>query len=489
MENKMETGGSSLKPSVLVVDDEKRIRDGCQKALRTKGYVVDGAENGEVALEKIHKKHFDLVLLDLMMPGPSGLEVLPQIKEIDSDAVIIVITGYATLEHAIEAMKKGAFDFIAKPFTPDQLRVVASKAIEYSRALQDIAEERSRVRTLIDRLAEGVVTTDNEKRIVLANPSFLRMVGWKKKGDVTNKFLAEVTPQRELMDMMDKVLSMPSDEFAELTEELELNNGEKKVLAARCVPFRDRIGRTLGAVTVLHDITAIREMDQLKSSFVSMVSHEIQSPMNSVLAQLKVVLDGLAGELTPKQKDILTRASQKIKGLSELAAELLDLARIEAGLVTQEKEKLDLGEIIEQQVAFYTEKAAEKNIDLSLQPLPGLPPVLGSKYNLEEVLSNLISNAIKYSPEGGRVTVSAKQEDEFIELKVSDTGYGIPEEDLERIFEKFYRVKNEDTRGISGTGLGLAIVKSIVEAHNGTIEVESELGKGTTFTVFLPVMK
>ncbi len=478
-----------FRPTILVVDDEQRIRDGCHKVLTKEGCDVERAENGEIGLKLVEKRHFDLVLLDLMMPGLSGLEVLPQIKELDFDTVVIVITGYATLEHAIEAMKKGAFDFIAKPFTPEHLRIVVSKAIEYSRALRDIAEERSRIKVLIDRLSDGVMATDPEKRIVLANPAFLRMVGWKG-GNAINKTVSEIGTFSELEEMIDKALAMPPEEFAELTEELKPGEGRQEIiLAARCFPFRDRLGRNLGTVTVLHDITTMRQMDQLKSDFVSMVSHEIQSPMNSVLAQLKVILDGLAGDLTPKQRDMLTRAAEKIKGLSELSSELLDLAKIEAGLVTQEKEKLDIGEILEDQVKFHEEKAKAKEIKLSLEPLPDLPPILGSRYNLEEVISNLISNAIKYTPEGGQVTVSAKLEDEYVRVSVADTGYGIPKEDIDRIFERFYRVKDDNTRSISGTGLGLAIVKSIVEAHNGTISVESEVGKGSTFHVLLPVMR
>jgi signal transduction histidine kinase len=210
--------------------------------------------------------------------------------------------------------------------------------------------------------------------------------------------------------------------------------------------------------------------------------------MNSVLAQLKVILDGIAGDLTEKQQEILGRASDKIKALSDLSTELLDLAKIESGLLIQEKENLNMVELLTEQVSFHQAKAQEKEIRLELEPVTSLPPLLGNRQNMEEILSNLITNAINYTPKGGRVSVSAMVKNDYLSIIVSDTGFGIPEEDLDRIFDRFYRVKNEKTRFITGTGLGLPIVKSMVDAHNGMIDVKSKLGKGTTFDIRIPIV-
>jgi signal transduction histidine kinase len=193
--------------------------------------------------------------------------------------------------------------------------------------------------------------------------------------------------------------------------------------------------------------------------------------------------------VTDKQKEMLGRISEKIKGLSDLAADLLDLSRIESGLITLEKEKLQLFSLIGEQVAFHQTRAQDKTITLTLAPVPELPPILANKRAMEEVLANLLTNAIKYTPEGGTVSVSASGEKDYVHLVVKDTGFGISKENLSRIFERFYRVKDDKTRMISGTGLGLAIVKSIVEAHNGRIEAESEPDRGSTFHVYLPVMQ
>ncbi len=477
-----------FKPRVLVVDDEKRIRDVCEKMLSQEGCEVATAENGEAGLKMIKESHYDIILLDLMMPGISGLDVLGEVKSLHPDTVVIVITGYATIEHSIDAMKRGAFDFLPKPFSPQDLRMVVGKAMEFIRTLQDIATEKSRMRVMINTLGDGVLITNNQKRVALANPAFLKMTGCMET-EITGRPVTEILKDARLLEMIDQALEQPANTFAELTEEIAIpqkDNPNGSILGARCIPFRDRLGRNLGTVTVLHDITALKKIDQMKSDFVSMVAHEIKSPLNSILMQLKVILDGLAGDLTDKQKELLLRSSDKIKALTTLSSELLDLAKIESGLINQEREELNLSEIVKKQVDFYQERAAEKSIGLTMAEAGPPLRVMGNKNNIEEVISNLITNAIRYTPEGGKIHVTLHDEKNYVGFKVSDTGFGIPEEDRDRIFDRFYRVKNEKTRYINGTGLGLAIVKAIIEAHHGIITVDSKLDQGSTFSVFLP---
>lgn len=478
-----------FKARILVVDDEKRIRDGCHQMLVKDGFHVEDADNGDAALRRIEKEHYDIILLDLMMPGISGMEVLTRLKNTHPDTVVIVITGYATLDHAVEAMKKGAFDFISKPFSPQDLRLVISKAIDYLRTLEDITSEKSRMRTLVNHLSDGVLATDREKNVALINPAFLRMIGYHG-GGAMGKPVSHVLPDENMKQMIDQALSMSRDTFSELAAQVKyrpVGETEEMVLDARCVPFRDRMERNLGAVMLLHDITTLKKMDQMKSDLVSMVAHEIRGPLNTVLMQIKLILDGLAGPVTEKQKEILDRTSDRLKSLVHLTSELLDLAKIESGLINQEKEKLNMAPILEDQVAFFQPRAQAKGIDLTLEALPGLPHILGNRDNMVEVVSNLVSNAVKYTPEGGRVTVSALLESGYLCIKVMDTGIGIEEDEKDLILERFYRIKNDRTRFIDGTGLGLAIVNSIVKAHNGRITVESTLGRGSTFNVYLPL--
>jgi PAS domain S-box-containing protein len=476
-------------PRILVVDDEERIRSACRLVLEESGCEVSLAADGDQGLERLLSQQYDIVLLDLMMPSVSGFDVLAEVKSSHPDTVVIVITGYATLEHSVEAMKNGAFDFIPKPFTPEHLRVTVSKAFDYIRALRDIAETRSRLRTMVNRLSDGVMCTNRENRVVLANPAFLHMIG-RSASSVVGLPVDQVVPGEVLLEMIAAALTMPSGPLAENTAEwvhAGQDESEDLVISARCAPFRDRRGRILGVITVLHDITMLKRMDRMKSEFVSMVSHEIRGPMNAVLMQLHVVLNGLAGELTDKQRDILQRASGKIDSLARMTSELLDLARIESGLISQERERVDLKELIREQVALHGPRAASAGIRLGADLPDTLPPLLAHRRNMEEVFSNLIINALKYTLSGGSILVSARTARDRVRVRVEDTGIGIAAEDCKRIFQRFFRVKNAQTRHIQGTGLGLSLVKEIVDAHHGRIIVESRPGTGSTFAVDLPI--
>ena len=243
----------------------------------------------------------------------------------------------------------------------------------------------------------------------------------------------------------------------------------------------------MGTVTVIEDITAFKQLDQMKTDFVNMVAHELRSPLVCDQTANSVLLEGLCGPLGEKQHEFVSRGSSKIDALLELINDLLDVAKIEAGKYVQRLVPTDIGQIIEETIALMDPKAKEKGIDLSFS-LKNLKPVQADPKNIEEIFNNLISNAINYSPEGGKVTVTAQGLGEYMEIKVEDTGVGISPEELPKIFDKFYRVKHPKTRQVIGTGLGLAIVKGIVDAHHGTIDVESVVDKGTTFRILFPVM-
>jgi len=476
-------------PKILIIDDEKRVRDGCRKVLTAEGYAVDSAPSGQDGIKMIEASYYDVVLLDLMMPGLSGFDVLGHVKSIHPETVLIVISGYATLEHSIKAMKKGAFDFIPKPFSPDQLRVTVSKAIEFTWALQDIATEKSRMRMLINHLTDGVLTTDTEKNVVLANPAFLSMLNCRSM-NVIGKSVDQLTGNKKLNALIDACLSLPGGEFAELTEEIDDLNEKKKVemvIGAKSLPFRDRIGRNIGTITMLRDITAVNRVNREKSDFVSMVSHEIRNPLGAVIAQLKLLSDELLGEINARQKETIQRASLRLNALADMTTDLLDIAKIESGLLVIEKEQVDMKALLNDLISFHQPGAGEKNITIKLKTAPGLPPVLASRLNMEEVFSNLITNAIKYSGEGTRVTLTAEKEKNYLLISVADEGFGMSREDQDRVFERFFRIKDAKRRMITGTGLGLSIVKNIIESHNGMIRLESEPDKGSTFHVYLPI--
>jgi PAS domain S-box-containing protein len=490
----------TISARILVVDDEQIMRDGCTRILSKENWEVVAADNGETGLEAIKSGDgFDLVLLDLMMPGISGMEVLESVRQVDTNLLVIVITGYATVELAVEAMKKGAYDFIPKPFTPDQLRIVVQRALEKrtlqkemetlrlekEKGLRDIATEKSRIMTIINCMGDGVLVCDRDSCVVLTNPAAGRMLGIQESS-LIGKPLSTCGVDGTLTGTIVESLKSPDPSSAAISQELCPSVSPSAFLRAHTAPVKNDVGETLGAVTVLQDITGLKELDRMKSDFVAMVSHELRSPVASIQQQISVLLEGLSGDLTERQTRMLGRAKERARGLLDLITDLLDLSKIEAGMAVQYKEPLKSEELLKKIHKMMLPEAEAKNLKLKLQVKRPLPPITGDRNNLEGVFTNLVNNAIKYTPEGGEIRIRAKGTGKNVKVEIADTGIGIARDDLPRLFDRFYRVKSEKTRQIVGTGLGLSIVKQIVEAHLGTISVNSQEGGGSTFTVILP---
>ncbi len=477
------------------------MRDGCSRILSKDGWRVISAENGQKGLEEIqtHADQIDVTLLDLMMPGMSGMEVLDQVRTINPSLLVIVITGYATVESAVEAMKRGAYDFIPKPFTPDQLRIVVRRALEKrtlqkeaeflrkerEKSLRDIATEKSKIKTIINCMGDGVLVCDRDSFVVLSNPATSRMLQIPESS-LTGNFLLQCNLHSELGKIIEESLKTKDLNYTSVSQELSIDDTGGIFIRAHTAPVRDDRGETMGSVTVLQDISHLKELDKMKSEFIAMVAHELRAPIAAVEQMLTVILNKMAGEVTQKQEQLLSRAKERTKGLLTLIKDLLDLSKIEAGKMVQYKEPLSLQEVIQKVVDLMRAEADAKKLDLQFSTSPEIPLIQADRNSMEGIFTNLISNAIKYTPEGGKIWVTLNKEDGFVKASVSDTGIGIKKEDLPRIFDKFYRVKTVETRQIVGTGLGLSIVKSIVDAHLGSISVESEEGGGTTFTVLLP---
>ncbi len=482
---------------ILVIDDEKAIRDGCQRVLTGRGYDVLTAENGQVGLDFLEEKPVDMILLDLKMPVMSGEEVLNITREKFPDIPVIIITGHGTVDTAVECMKHGAYDFITKPFQIDQFMLTVTRAAEKRRLelkarqfeaenirnLYDLDLEKSRLKTIINRMANGVMVTNRNLEVVLHNPALMRLME-VSKGIESPASIGRIVSEASLVETLKQILSGQAGQNESITQEIEAG---KSTLRALSAAVRDPDGAVAGTVTVLEDITAFKQLDEMKSDFVNMVAHELRSPLVSIRQINSVLLEGMAGPLGEKQQDFVERGMKKIDALLELINDLLDVAKIEAGRYVQHQVPTDIGQIIEETLTLIEPRAKAQGIALA-RTCSDLKPVQADPKKIEEIFNNLISNAINYSPEGGQVTVTARGRGEYMEIRVADTGVGIPEEELPKIFDKFYRVKHPKTRQVMGTGLGLAIVKGVVEAHQGTIDVESVPDKGTTFRILLPMI-
>ena len=485
---------------VLVVDDERDIRDGCERILIRKQLQVSKAANGMEALNLIEQTPYAIVLLDLKMPGMDGMDVLLRIREVRPETLVIVITGYATVETAIEAMKRGAYDFIPKPFKPDQLRIVVDRAVERKRltdeaarldrerrrTLKDLDMEKSRTRTIIQALPDGVMVSTPDAQVALMNPAFMRMLRLDpaevRPGEPVGRYVDGETLRDLIVNT--SLGQVPAGGGSAVCD-LEREGGI--FLRAQSTPVLSETGECLGAVTVLMDITELKMLDRLKSEFVTKVSHELRSPLSTIQQQLAMVLNDFEGEQEDEQRHILSRAKEKTQGLITLIGDILDLSRMEAGLVLRGRHTVDVKETLRAVVDFLKTKARGKEQTLTLTlPEEDLPTVTADPQALEIVFNNLATNAILYTDKGGSIRVSAEPAGDRVCVVFQDNGFGIEERHRERIFDKFYRIKNDRTRYITGTGLGLPIVKGIVDALGGQIELESRVGEGSTFRVFLP---
>lgn len=485
--------------SILVVDDEQDIRDGSERILTRLGFEVLKADRGEKALVLLEKNSVSMLILDLKMPGMDGMEVLERVMRLDDTILVIVITGYATVETAIQAMKQGAYDFISKPFEPDQLRMVVNRAAERirlvreaekldqerQRTLTDLGTEKSRIHTIIDSIPNGMMVTSAQGQVVLLNPAFRQLLALKPELEIGGP-IENYVADEALCRLVSEISRGQHIDYEDIPD-YEFAFSDDKFLLARCRPVLGSRKECLGAVVNLVDITTIKLLDRLKSEFVAKVSHELRSPLATIHEQLAVVSDELTGEESQEEQHILNRAKEKTRGLISLIGDLLDLSRIEEGLICQEPQPIQIDVQLKNIIDFLNTSALRKKQTLTLElPDEPLPPITADSLATESVFGNLITNAINYTPEGGKIKVQADLTGINIRIQVIDTGFGIPEKDLTNIFKRFYRVKDENTRYITGTGLGLPIVKGLLESMGGFIEVDSIPGKGSTFTVLIP---
>jgi len=359
--------------NILIIDDEEVVLDSCTLILKNGAYKIATATNGRSGLDLIKEFQPDLIYVDLKMPGISGIEVIEKIRDIDPTIVVIVITGFATVGSAIEAMKNGAYDFLPKPFTPDEFRLITQRGLD-------------------------------------------------KRG------------------------------------------------------------------LILETIQLRREKEMLREQFAAIVSHELKAPLGAVQQNLYVLISELSNQLTEDQKTRFGRMQTNISDLINLILTWLRVLSVDVMKLRETFKPTSISSIISKATESVLPTATRKDIEISSTLKESLLQVNGDEGTLVETVVNILGNAIKYSRTGSKITVKAEEIENDIVISIVDTGIGISKEDLPYIFNDFYTGK-DGQKIEKSTGLGLAITRRIVEAHNGSVSVESELGKGSTFTIHLPALK
>ena len=485
-----------MSKTILVVDDTENLRTLVKSYLTQEGFRVLTAADGRQALFLARDEKPDLILLDLMMPGIDGFGVLEWVKEHQPQIEVIVITGFATVSKAVSAMKQGAFDFVGKPFTPDYIRIVVSRAAdkiklerethrlreEHTLNIATIQNEQSRLKTVFGCMAEAVVITDNTGVVVHHNPAAIKILEIQTD-PVIGKDIAQSILDTNAVEMVHQAMAKQ----VVVTREFQPGTISRKYLRAHCAPVTSESGRVIGSVTAFEDISTHKEIDRMKSDFVAMVAHELKSPLASVEQMIYALQVGCKYESGQACSTMHKRITVRTRDLLRMIDNLLNLSKMENGTVEFNLEPVRGHEVLDHILDVVREQAENKEITIAYMPSDEDWWFNVDYDHIRTAFMNIISNALKYTPQGGRVEIATTVIGGFANLSVQDSGIGISDEDLPHIFDRFFRVKGKATRHITGSGLGLSLVKEVVEAHQGYIDVHSELGEGTCFTLSFPI--
>ena len=343
---------------------------------------------------------------------------------------------------------------------------------------KQIAKRESGMQTIFAAMHDALLVVDSKRYVILANETFRKLFALPE--------ISEGTPLLEIVRdaTLDRVINDAFDHGGPVRSELTLDGLQIELHA---VATKNDAGEITGALVLFHDITELKKMDQIRRDFVANVSHELRTPLSILRGYIETLLDNpkTSREELSRILGVMERHSKR---LDLLAQDLLTLAQLESANPNLQLGNVDLSNLFGEVIRDWEKKLANKQLNVIVDVPPGLPPICADRQRLQEALYNLFDNAVKYSREHSEIRLMARQRDEEIVLTVSDNGIGISKEDLPRIFERFYRVdKARTAENIRGTGLGLAIVKHVAQLHGGRVEAESELGKGTTIRVILPV--
>jgi hypothetical protein len=501
---------ADTKYKVLLIEDDK-VDQMAFKWLVTEEklpYHCIIVESVNEARQALCSTTFDAVVVDYLLRDGTAFDLFDSL----GDMPIIVTTGAGNEEIAIKAIKAGACDYLIKDFERNYLKaipVIIDNVIKRKKLEEIIEQKQKNLEAIFDAVPVGMLLVDEHFMVKRVNDAIRQTVN-KEYAHIINRPVGEALrcvrsrgdgegcagPQCvdcPLRGAIETALNS-GQSVQKLEAKVALRVDKKEVTPWLWVSVEPvMIDKCKHAVVAIDDITdhkeaqeKLRETMELKSQFVSTVSHELRTPLGCIKEGIDIILEGIAGKINGKQREFLDLAKRNVDRLSALINDVLDFQKLEAGRIRLNVQTCDIKDIITEVYQTMCGSASRKDIDFSLEFADGLGKVEIDRDKIVQVLINLVSNAIKFSPEQGAVSIRVQFQSESFVLQVSDTGMGIPKQALSKIFERFYRVQRPGEE-IQGTGLGLAIVKKIVEMHGGRIEVESREAEGSTFSIFLPL--
>jgi len=402
-----------------------------------------------------------------------------------------IVTPIMQVTSAARAIGRGEFDQEIPVTSSDEVGILAeefnSMRWNLKSAVGKLTKEEKKMTAIVNSLAEGLILVDSNSCVLHINPAAEYLLNVSITG--IGKDFTEIIQNEGLINIFEENQRQISLNKPVISEITLAHNDEQLVLRVISSPFLDENGLALGTVYLFDDITREKEMDQMKSDFISLVSHELRTPLTSIIGFVSFILDGKAGPINDKQRNSLARVQRQSKRLAALINDLLDISRIESGRIQMEQEPIPLLEIATQRIEEIRPQADEKSIQLNLTAPESVPKIVGDEARMGQVFTNLIGNAIKFTPNNGEVSVKLKVDGNLLHVEVIDTGPGIPVEERQKVFDKFYQFSDIHTRQQGGSGLGLSITRSIVQAHGGTLWIDDgNRGKGSNFQFVLPLV-
>ena len=379
-------------------------------------------------------------------------------------------------------MTGGDFSERVRIKTKDEIGELAGTlnlmAVELSEKLAQITEDRTQLQTILSSMIEGVMAVDRQGKVMLVNDALSRM--FELGIPFIGKPHFEVIRDHELNDFIQEVLSSKEEKRKEVSF---IRPREQDIMIQSALVEKEGRGAVF-ALFVFHDITELKRLEKVRKDFVANVSHELRTPLTSIKGFVEALKDGAISD--PEQSvRFLSVISQHTDRMNQIISDLLQLSLIESKGFELKSEPFSVKELVEEVVDSLKRSAEKKSQNLEISIISGVQKVVGDRYRIGQALTNLVDNAIKYTPEKGSIRIEFRDKGEKMEIVVIDNGTGIPPQDLSRIFERFYTVDKGRSRELGGTGLGLSIVKHIVEAHGGTVQVQSQMGKGSEFSFTL----
>lgn len=511
------------KEKVLVVDDEPDVLDLCERILQTQGYSVKTASNGFDAIATANTEHFDLLLTDIRMPDMTGLEIAQSLKESDPGIICVTMTGYATMDSAIQALSLGIDEFILKPFTPNDLGAAIAKALEKERLRKENFRLRSliplfelnktlmgtvEVEDVLNRLIEIAVQETRAKLAGLYTLKDSQLTARHYTADGSDCTEAQKQACQQLAnicfeDGAQLLLSRnrAGQNYQALVDRLQAasviatplkskNSNLGVLVLAHTENFAPSdneflsvlCGQASIALENAHAYEQLQILDHLKSEFINIAAHELRTPLSILIGYASI----LEEEISDTQRDFVSNIMRNALRLRSLMEDMLNLKKLESGIIDVTQDTVNLREAVEeitQDLILLTDKKHQIYINVPAD----FPQMIVDRQKFELIMVNLIDNAIKFTPPEGKITFNARVENSHAKMSLTNTGITIPQKEHDKIFERFYQVEESLIREHGGAGLGLAIARGMLEVCGGEISVDSSEETGTTFTFTLPL--